>query len=305
VTVPAQARRRLGEATVVSDGHSFLEGPRWHDGSLYASDFYEGRVLRWRGSGPPETVCEVPAQPSGLGWTPDGDLLVVSMTDRRLLRLRRGRLEEVADFSGHAPWHCNDMVVDDAGRAYVGNFGWDDETDPSIRTTVLLRADPDGGVCVAADGLVNPNGMAITPDGRMLLVNETFAARVTAFDRAGDGTLGNRRVWAAFAEQRFSSVPEALMAGVVLPDGIALDREGAAWLGDCRGSGAVRVAEGGEVLETVSTGDHASFALALGGGDRRTLFLCTGPAFGGADPSTRHAAAMCRTRVRVPGAGRP
>jgi sugar lactone lactonase YvrE len=262
-------------------------------------------VLCWSGTRAPETVCRVPGQPSGLGWTPDGELLVVSMVDRRLLRLAGERLVEVADLNRFAPWHCNDMVVDEAGRAYVGNFGWDDETDPVIRPTVLLRVDPDGTTVVAAEDLVNPNGMAIAPDGRTLLVNETFAARVTAFDRDGDGTLRNRRTWAAFSDRPFATVPEALAAGVVLPDGIALDRDGAAWLGDCCGAGAVRVAEGGAVLERVPTGDHAAFAVALGGHDRRTLFLCTGPPFGADDPRRAHVAQLRRAPVRVPGAGRP
>jgi sugar lactone lactonase YvrE len=291
--------------TVMSTGHAFLEGPRWHDGALYASDFYRHRVLRWDGDGPPEPVCEISAQSSGLGWTPEGDLLVVSMIDRRLLRLRGGELTEVADLSEHASWHCNDMVVDDAGRAYIGNFGWDEATDPVIKTTALQRVDPDGSVTVVAEDLACPNGMAISPDGATLYVNETFAARVTAFDRAPDGSLSNRRVWASFSDQPFQTVPEALEAGVLLPDGMALDAEGAIWLADCRGSGATRVAPGGEVLDHVSTGEHATFAVALGGDDRRTLFLCTTFPYGAGDPSRQHEGTMRRRRVDVPGAGRP
>lgn len=293
------------EPTVVSHGHAFLEGPRWHESRLYASDFFARRVLRWNGDGPPETVCDAPAQSSGLGWTPAGQLLVVSMVDRRLMRLEGEQLVEVADLSAYASWHCNDMVVDDAGRAYVGNFGWDEATDPMIKATVLLRVDPDGSVTIAAEDLVCPNGMAITPDGRTLLVNETFAARVTAFDRSDDGTLSNRRVWAAFTDEQFETVPQALEAGVILPDGMALDAEGAVWLGDCRGSGAPRVAEGGEILDFVPTGDQATFAVALGSEDRRTLFMCTTMRYGDGDPSSEHIGAMRRRQVGVPGAGRP
>jgi len=245
----------------------------------------------------------VPAQPSGLGFVPDGRLLVVSMVDRRLLRLDAGGLVEVADLSRHAPWHLNDMVVDSDGRAYVGNFGWDDERDGVVVPTVLLRVDPDGSVTVAAEDLVNPNGMAITPDGRTLLVNETFAARVTAYDRSPDGALSNRRTWSAFADRPFATVPEALGSGVLLPDGIALDESGAAWLGDCSGTGASRIAPGGECLEFVSTAPHATFAVALGGPDLRTLFLCTGPRFGTANPADERAGALRRTVVEVPGAG--
>ena len=259
-------------------------------------------MLRWPGTGQREAVCNVPGMPAGLGWTPDGDLLVVSMADRRLLRLEGGSLVEVADLGGHAPWHLNDMVVDAEGRAYVGNLGWDDENDPVIMDTVLLRVDPDGSVHVAAEELVNPNGMAITPDGGTLLVNETFAARVTAFDRAADGTLSNRRTWAAFADLPFRTVPEAVASGALLPDGMALDAEGSLWLGDCRGSGAVRVAEGGAPRDFVSTAPHATFAVALGGPKRTTLFLCTGPPYGDTDPARARDGALWRIPVEVPGA---
>ncbi len=302
---------RADAPAVISSGHAFLEGPRWHDGDLYASDFFTHRVLRWAaGTGTPETVVEAPRQSSGLGWTPDGDLLVVSMIDRRLTRAQDGALVEVASLGEHATWHCNDMVVDDRGRAYVGNFGWDEATDPVVKSTVLQRVDPDGSVHVVAEDLVCPNGMAISPDGATLYVNETFAARVTAFDRAEDGSLSNRRVWASFVGDGstalpFETVPDALGAGVLLPDGMALDAEGAIWLADCHGSGATRVAEGGAVLDHVSTGEHTAFAVALGGEDRRTLFLCTTFPYGAGDPSTQHEGALRSVRVEVPGAGRP
>jgi sugar lactone lactonase YvrE len=287
---------------VVSEGHTFLEGPRWHAGHLYASDFFTKRVLRWDGDGEPATVCEVESMPSGLGWTPDGDLLVVSMLDRRLLRLHDGALHEVANLFDAADWHGNDLVVDAEGGAYVGNFGWDEGSDPEIKSTVLLRVTPDGRVTVAAEDLVCPNGMAITPDGRTLLVNETFAARVTAFDRAPDGTLSNRRVWASFLDDPPGTLPDLLAADVILPDGMTLDAEGALWLGDCRGAGTARVAEGGEVLDFVSTGDDAAFAVALGGADGRTLFMCTNMPYGKGDWTTAHQGAMRRCEVDVPAA---
>jgi sugar lactone lactonase YvrE len=292
--------------TVMSSGHAFLEGPRWHEGALYASDFFQHEVLRWAGDGPPETVCTVPAQPSGLGWTPDGALLVVSMVDRRLLRLDGDELVEVADLSEHATWHCNDMVVDGDGRAYVGNFGWDEATDPVIKPAALQRVDPDGSVHVVADELICPNGMAITPDGRTLLVNETFAARVTAFDREPDGSLTNRRVWASFSDTTFETVPEALAAGVILPDGMALDAEGALWLADCHGAGATRVAEGGEVLDRVSTAPHASFATAIGGTAEAPLLFCaTTFPYGAGDPRVQHESTMRSCPIAVPAARPP
>ena len=244
-----------------------------------------------------ETVCTVPGGPSGLGWTPEGDLLVVSMTDRRLLRHVGAELVEVADLGRYAPWHLNDMVVDGSGRAYIGNFGWDDTSDDRIVPTVLLRVDPDGSVAVAADGLVNPNGMAITADGRTLLVNETFAGRVTAFDRAADGTLSGRRTWAAFTDRPWRTIPEALSSGALLPDGMALDGTGALWVGDCNGTAAAHVAEGGEILELVSTHPHAAFAVAFGGPEGRTLFLCTGPRFGSAGFSKGRQGTLRRAQV--------
>jgi sugar lactone lactonase YvrE len=287
---------------LISSGHSFLEAPRWHDAALFASDFYTRQVLRWSSGGGPVEVCLVPGQPSGLGWTLDGRLLVVSMVDRRLLRLDPAGLVEVADLSRLAPWHLNDMVVDAEGRAYVGNLGWDDETDPVVVPTVLLRVDPDGEVIIVAEDLVNPNCMAITPDGRTLLVNETFAARISAFDRAPDGSLSNRRTWAAFADRPFATVPEALASGVLLPDGIAIDAAGAVWVGDCIGTGSARVAEGGEWLDFVSTGPDATFAVALGGPERRTLYLCTGPRYDASSPAASRAGALRAIEVDVPGA---
>src|SRR5438128_5702543 len=159
------------------DGLTFPEAPRWRDGKLWFSDFYTHRVLTVDPRGTLETVVEVPQRPSGLGWTPDGALLVVSMLDRRLLRVDGGKLRVVADLSTLATGPCNDMVVDAAGRAYVGNFGFDRHRGEPPRTTCLARIDPDGAVTRAADELSFPNGTIITPDGRTLIVAETLAHR--------------------------------------------------------------------------------------------------------------------------------
>lgn len=289
--------------TVMSSGHAFLESPRWHEGKLYSSDFFNHAVLSWDGDGQPRTVVDVAAQPSGLGWDLAGNLLVVSMIDRRLLRLEGDRLVEVADLSELATWHCNDMVVDDAGRAYVGNFGWDEATDPVIKPTSLHRIDPNGDVHVAAEGLVCPNGMAISPDGNTLLVNESFAARITAFDRAADGSLSNRRIWASFSDTVFETVPQALAANVLLPDGMSgFDAEGSIWTADCRGQGVTRLAEGGKVLDYVSTAPHATFSTALGGEDGCTLFMVTTFPYGAGDPSKQYESTMRRVTVDVPAA---
>ena len=257
-------------------------------------------MLAFDPDGTRTVVCEVPGQPSGLGFTPDGDLLVVSMLDRRLLRLRGGELTEVADLSELAPHHCNDMCVDADGRAYVGNFGADLATD-GVRPTPLLRVDPDGSVTVAAEDLVFPNGIVATPDGT-LLVAETFAYRVSAFDIGPEGTLTGRREWAHFGSPQAPDYAAAVAARSVSPDGVCLDAEGALWVADATGAGAHRVREGGEVLESVSTGDVTAFAVALGGEDGRTLYLCAGPPLGRVDPSADRYGSILTTRVDVPGA---
>jgi sugar lactone lactonase YvrE len=220
--------------SVLVEGLRFPEGPRWHDGRLVCSDQHDEKVLAIDVDGGVETVVEVPEFPSGLGWLPDGRMLVVSMHDRRLLRLDPDGLTEVADLSALAPWHCNDMVVDTQGRAYVGNFGFDFET-PGTKpvATVIILVTPDGDVRVAADDLRFPNGTIITPDGATLVVGESYGGCLTAFSIQPDGLLTDRRVWAQ-------------LDGAV-PDGICLDAEGAIWSA-CPISGRVlRVKEGGEV----------------------------------------------------------
>lgn len=296
----AEHHQSQGRTRVLARGHTFLESPRWHGGAFWASDFYTRRVLRFTPDGDTSTVCEVPGQPSGLGWRTDGTLLIVSMTDRRLLSYHEGSLEQVADLSPYAPWHCNDMAVDADGRAYIGHFGWDDTSDPAIQPASLLRVDPDGTVSVAADDLAFPNGIAISPDGETLLVAETFAARITAFDRRPDGTLENRRVWASFLDGEAITVNDALAAGAPLVDGIALDAEGALWVGDAGGRAALRIAPGGEILDRVSTLPFATYAVALGGDDGRTLHLVTATPYGSGDPRDQNVSAVLTCRVDVP-----
>lgn len=273
------------------DGLTFPEAPRWHDGRLWFSDFYTHRVVAVDPGGRAETMLEVPQRPSGLGWTPDGTLLVVSMLDRRLLRVENGKARVHADLAAVATGPCNDMAVDGQGRAYVGNFGYDRHKGEPPRTTCLARVDPDGRVTRAAEDLFFPNGTVITPDGRTLIVGETQAHRLTAFDVAPDGALENRRVWAALDEN-------------VFPDGMCLDAEGAIWVSDARGLALLRVREGGKIDGTVSTGSRYAFACMLGGADRRTLFVCTSTGSGPAMADKRDGA-IETVRVDVPGAGLP
>jgi len=272
------------------DGLTFGEGPRWHGGKLWFSDFYDHQVRTVDESGKAETIVEVPGRPSGLGWRPDGTLLIVSMTDRRLMRFAGGKLSIEAELKPLATGHCNDMAVDSAGRAYVGNFGFDRHAGEELRPAALIRVDPDGSVHQAADGLMFPNGTVITPDGETMIVAETFAKRLTAFDIGADGTLSNRRVWA--------ETPDCY------PDGICLDAEGAIWVAGAFTGHLSRILEGGEVVQDYFLSMHRAYACMLGGVEGRTLFVITNT---DSDPETakKREGRIEIVRVDVPGAGLP
>lgn len=248
-----------GEPKILLDGLCFPEGPRWHQGELYLSDMHGRVVVAVDLNGRRRDVAEVPARPSGLGFGPDGRLRVVSMTDRKLLLLGDQGLQTVADLSQLAGGHCNDMVMDASGRAYVGNFGFDFEGGEQPKSTSLVIVEPDGSARIGASELMFPNGCAITPDGRTLIVAETFARRLTTFRIDEHGSLHDRRT--------FAELP-------VLPDGICLDAEGCVWVASPAAPGGfVRVAEGGEIRDRIELGDRFGYACMLGGPDRRTLFL--------------------------------
>ena len=293
------------ELSVVAEGFSYLECPRWHDGRLWLSDFYTKRVLTVDDRGRIETVADVPQQPSGSGWLPDGRLLVVSMRDHRLLRREPdGELVEHADLSDLATGHLNDMVVDAQGRAYVGNFGFDLMAGEAVQAASLLRVDPDGSAQVAAQDLLFPNGAAFLPDGTFV-VAETFGRRITAFTQAEDGTLTDRRTWASFGEPaQGPDIADFVAAGPGAPDGLCGDAEGAVWVADALGARVLRVAEGGEILEDLPIGTGV-FACMLGGEDRRTLYLCTAPSFAEHERRDTREAQLLSCRVDVPGAGLP
>lgn len=291
--------------TLVS-GLSFLEGPRWHDGRVWFVDFYTHRVFSAAEDGSDlRTEAEVPQQPSGLGWLPDGRLLVVSMRDARLLRREPdGSLVTHAELGPFVGGHPNDMVVDGQGRAFVGNFGFDLMSGAPVEPATLLRVDPDGTVTPVAEDMWFANGSVLTDVGT-LLVNETFGNRISAFDIDAAGALSRRRPWATFGELPTDRDPQRAMDQLaVAPDGGCLDVEGAMWIADARGRRLLRVREGGDIIEDVATGDGA-FACMLGGRDGRTLFACLAP---DSDSEARRAAreaSLVATRVEVPGAGRP
>jgi sugar lactone lactonase YvrE len=280
----------VAATSIVLEGLAFGEGPRWREGRLYFSDMHADRVLAVDSAGRSEVIAEVPGRPSGLGWDLQGRLLIVSMTDRRLLRLEAGRLVEVADLSKLAAGACNDMVVDARGRAYVGNFGFDFERGEARRPTDLIAVEPDGRARVVARELHFPNGTVITPDGRTLIVGESMASRLTAFDVAPDGSLSGRRVWAEL--------------GALLPDGICLDAEGAIWVSSPSTRELVRVARGGRVLARMEL-ERMPIACMLGAADRCTLYVLTATSFERGECQKSRSGRLESIRVEVPGAGLP
>jgi sugar lactone lactonase YvrE len=204
-----------------------------------------------------------------------------------------------ADVSAHCGGHLNDLAVDGAGRAYVGNFGFDLMAGADPRYAALVRVDPDGSVVVAADELMFPNGAVI--DGDTLIVAETMGGRLTAFTIAGDGALTDRRVWAQISPTpEMGPLGEMLAAGGFAPDGIALDAEGHVWAADALGGRAGRIAPGGEIVEEIRAPDGMGFfACALGGSDGRTLLLCSAPDFAEEARKAAREAVLFTTPVEV------
>lgn len=292
----------MGRATrELANGIYFGEGPRWRDGRLWFSDFYAHAVKSVSPAGDLRTEFEIDDQPSGLGWQPDGSMLVVSMTKRQVLRRATdGAINVHADLSGIATFHCNDMVVDAAGGAYVGNFGFNLDEAMHARGVEGVLADhtkaklayvtPEGRVQVAADEMSFPNGPVITPDGKTLILGETLAARLTAFDIGADGALSNRRVWAEI--------------GPRVPDGICLDADGAIWVANPIAPECVRVGEGGRILEVIDTGAPC-YACMLGGAEGKTLFMLTASTSDSAQAASAPSGKILVAEVDSPRAGRP
>ncbi len=248
----------MPELQTLMTGLAFGESPRWHEDRLWFSDMGAGEVVAVDLEGKSEVIARVPAMPMGLGWLPDGPLLIVSARDGLLLRLDPdGSLVTHADLTGLTGHAWSDMVVDGRGNAYIGNIGFE-FPGGEFATGILALVTPDGSARQVADGVSFANGMAVTPDNSTLILAESYASRLTAFDIAADGSLSNRRVWADL--------------GGGVPDGICLDAEDAVWYSDVPNKRCVRVREGGEVLQTVDL-DRGCFACTLGGADKRTLFL--------------------------------
>ncbi len=285
------------------EGGTFFEGPRWHGGRWWASDFYRHTVFTIDPDGTETAVCEVENQPSGLGFLPDDSLLVVSMKDHRILRRAAdGTVTTHADVSEHCGGPLNDMLVDAHGRAYAGNFGFDLMHGADPTSTTLVRVDPDGSVHQAADGLWFPNGMALAGD--TLLVAETFGGRVSAFTVAADGSLSDHRVWGQIAPQVApASLEEMLPRLGFAPDGMTLDAEGHVWAADGLGGPTRRIAPGGETVDEIQLPDGmGAFACMLGGEDGKTLLLCSAPDFAEENRKAAREAVLFTTTVEVPAA---
>ncbi|HWE57170.1 MAG TPA: SMP-30/gluconolactonase/LRE family protein [Acidimicrobiales bacterium] len=280
---------------VIVRGGSFFEAPRWHEGRWWVSDFFRRRVYSYDADGGDERrEAQVAGQPSGLGWDAAGALMVVSMLDQRLLRRDpdTGTIETLADLAPMCGGPANDMTVDRAGRAWVGNFGFDLWGGGDQAPTSLARVDPDGTVTEVAAGLMFPNGAVITDDGLTLIVGETFAGRYTAFSIGPDGALGDRRTWA--------DLPG------VHPDGCTLDADGRIWTADAGGERCLLVEEGGRIVRQIDTpGGLGVYACMLGGEQGTTLLMCCCPVGRADETPFRREAVLVTVEVDAPHAGLP
>jgi sugar lactone lactonase YvrE len=284
----------VSEPRTLMTGIAFGESPRWHDDRLWFADWGTQEIIAVDLEGNSEVVMRLsfPSfQPICFDWLPDGRLLVVSAGDGLLLRLEPdGSLVTHAELGDLADGF-NEIVVDGRGNAYVNGGNFDFATGGGAHSGVVALVRPDGTVRQVADDIVFGNGMAIAEDGSTLIVAESWARRLTAFDVAPDGGLSNRRVWADLDDSP--------------PDGICTDAEGAVWYGDVPNKRCTRVREGGSVLQTIDL-DRGCFACALGGADRRTLFIVT-RVWGGPETMTdeQRTGRILTTRTSVPGAGWP
>jgi sugar lactone lactonase YvrE len=264
----------------------FPEGPRWRDGAWWLSDQLGDRILRVGEDGGVETVCEV-GSPSGLGFGLDGALLAARMNDPSIVRIEGSEVIEVVDLRGAAQ-HLNDMFVGPDGRAYVDAY--DDHFDTGTHRLLLVA--PGESPMIVADTIAYPNGVAITPDGTTLLLSETFATQVTAFDVAPDGTLSGRRVWAA------------LPTGTN-PDGLCIDAAGDVWVASYLSGEFFHLREGGAVLQRVAFDGRWALSCSLGGDDGRTLLLCTSETSQDDYFAGRAIGHLDTLRVDTPGVQRP
>jgi sugar lactone lactonase YvrE len=275
-------------------GLKFTESPRWRDGKLWFLDIHDKRIKTADLDGRVETAVELGFIPNAFGFRRDGSILVGDAMQRQIHRWDGTALQPLANLAGITVFCLSDGIVDAQDRMYVGDIGYNffDPTLEPVDTCVIACVEPDGRARVVADGLHFPNGMVVTPDGKTLIVGETMGHRLTAYDIQADGSLAHRRVYAQ-------------LPGDVSPDGIALDAEGAVWLANPEGRfGALRVREGGEILERVEL-DTECYAVMLGGPERRHLLICASDSHDPAAIARAPSATLRVVEVGVPGAGTP
>ncbi|WP_020500805.1 SMP-30/gluconolactonase/LRE family protein [Sciscionella marina] len=265
--------------TLVLDGGSFFEAPRWHRGSWWASDMFAGEVRSVESETGTASAVSVEGRPSGLGWLPDGTMLVISMNERKILATGPQGSRVYADLAGEVGSDLNDMIVDHAGYAWVGFFGFDFGGGADPVPGGLLRIAPDGAVQHVGYDLMVPNGMVLCDHGTTLVVAETLASRLTAFTIGPDGTLSDRRTWAQWGPAPSpGTLRDTLGRLQMAPDGITVDREDGIWIADAIGGACHRVNSRGQSTDVVRAPEGLSaFACALGGPDGRTLVLCCAP----------------------------
>lgn len=270
---------------------TFTEGPRWRDGRLWFSDAHAGRVLSVDEAGDWRVEATMPSGCSGLGWRPDGTLLVLLTQARSLVEVAGGAVVRTVDLTHWLPASSTELITDANGRAYIGNAGFNFRAKEPPRPTKLVMMSAGGEIAFASEEpLEFPNGTVITPDGRTLVIAETLGRRLTAFDVAQDGRLSGRRIFADL--------------GDAMPDGICLDAEGAVWAASPNTRQVLRV-KGGGIVDRIPTGGRGAFACMLGGADGRTLYVATGSVFDFTDAHPKLPGAIEAVRVDVPGAGFP
>jgi len=308
----------MKELKKLTGGLYFGEGPRWHENKLWFSDFYSHKVMTLDENNSLETVCDVPSQPSGLGWLPNGDLLIVSMLDRKILKFSEGSISVHADLSEYVAHKCNDMVVGRDGTAYVGNFGMGDAGE-SLNSTHLMIVKSDGTVLKGPDNLLFPNGTVITEDGKNLIIAETLGAKLTSFDIEDNGELTNRKLWARTSPLFSLLIIKSLSSlgfdlskidfskyskNLHVPDGICLDEKNGIWIASPTTKAVVRIEKGGNITDKINT-PKGAFACMLGGKERKTLYVIISNS---SDPEEAQASPegeIHSIEVEIPGVGKP
>ena len=288
---------------IIATGLVFPESPRWHKNKLWFSDAHDHKVKSCDLDGNVELVVALtpPFKPSGLGFLPDGRLLIVATPDK-LMRLDPDGLVEVADLSALSPYGLNDMVVDKNGNAYIGGLGfnvYDASAKPQMAPIVLVT--PSGETRIVAEDMGFPNGCVVSEDGKTLIIGETLSSRYTAFDIQGDGSLSNRRVWAQFDERGFTRKDRNKR---IAPDGCCMDEKGGIWIASPGIDEVVRSLEGGEITHRIKP-SRTPFACMLGGPERKDLFIATGNSHHPTESVALKSGCIERVSVDIAGAGIP